>query len=232
MDPVRALDQSPPIGPPELDVYDLLIGLTLATAGRARAGWRVGRHVLRPVVGFALRPPLLPARAQPIGWLQERTRLGGIYRLRVAAWLQEVLPTVADTALDGIDLTGIVLKRVKLDRIIDSIDIDRIVARIDLDSVVAGIDVDAIVARLDLDAVIDRMDLAALAREVIDDIDLPQIIRESTGTITSEAVLGIRMQGIQADDGVSRVVDSVLLRRGPRKTQPRTATGAHDETPR
>ena len=175
---------------PELDVYDLLIGLTLATAGRAVAGWRVGRQALRPVVGFALRPPLLPARLQPVSWLKERARVGGDYRLRAAPLLQELVLAVIDAVLDRIDLTSIVLERVKLNQIIDSIDVDRIVARIDLDSLIDGIDIDGIAARLDLDAVVNRMDLAALAREVIDDIDLPQIIHESPGVMASEAVVG------------------------------------------
>lgn len=218
--------------PPELDVYDLLMGLTLATAGRAVAGWRVGQHALRPVVGFALRPPLLPVRLQPVSWLKERARVGGDYRLRAAPLLQELALAVIDAVLDRIDLTSIVLERVELNRIIDSIDIDRIVARIDLDSVVAQVDIDGIAARLDLDAIIDRMDLAALAREVIDDIDLPQIIQQSTGTMASEAVVGIRIQGIQADDHVSRIVDRLLLRRRARKTQTRALTGAEDETQR
>jgi hypothetical protein len=205
----------------ELDVSDVLIGLTLATAGRARAGWRFGQRALRPVVGLALRPPLLPDRLQPVAWLQAPARVGRAYRLRSARQMQQAVPTVADAVLDRLDLTSIVLERVKLNQIIDEVEVDRIVARVDLDE---------IAARLDLEAVIDRIDLAALAREVIEEIDLPEIVRESTGIMTSEAVVGIRVQGIQADEGVNRIVDRLLLRRGVRKTQLRRSPGDDDET--
>ena len=43
---------------------------------------------------------------------------------------------------------------------------------------------------------------SSIAREVVYEIDLPEIIRESTGIVTSEAVVGVRMQGIQADERV------------------------------
>ena len=58
---------------------------------------------------------------------------------------------------------------------------------------------DAIARRVDLDAIVDRLDLVALANRVIEGIDLAEIIRESTGSVTGEMVRGVRMQGIEAD---------------------------------
>jgi len=56
-----------------------------------------------------------------------------------------------------------------------------------------------------------------LTNRVIDGIDLPEIIRESTGSVSSDIVHGVRMQGIEADRAVSGVV-SRLLRRRPRQS--------------
>lgn len=52
--------------------------------------------------------------------------------------------------------------------------------------------------------VLGQLDLARVAREVIDDIDLPEIIRSSTGSVASETVRDVRMQAIEADEAVSR----------------------------
>jgi hypothetical protein len=79
--------------------------------------------------------------------------------------------------------------------------------------------VEELVARVDFEAVIDRIDVATIARQVVDDMDLPDLIRDSTGTLASEGVVGLRMQGIEADERVSKIVDKVLLRRNARKTQ-------------
>src|SRR5690349_12600138 len=75
------------------------------------------------------------------------------------------------------------------------------------------VDVNAVVARADVDAVVNRVDLASIAREVLDDIDLPDIIRESSGSLASESVVGMRMQGIAADERVNQIIDKILLRR-------------------
>jgi len=81
--------------------------------------------------------------------------------------------------------------------------------------------VEGVVARIDFEAVVDRIDVATIARQVVDDMDLPDLIRDSTGTMASEGVVGLRMQGIEADERVSKIVDKVLLRRNARKTQVR-----------
>jgi len=109
-----------------------------------------------------------------------------------------------DTILDQMDLTEIVLKRVDLvkvvDAVLDQMDLTEIVLkRVDLVRVV--------------DAVLDQMDLIALANEIIDGVDLPEIIRDSTGSMASETVKGVRMQGIGADQAVDRAIDRLLLRR-------------------
>ncbi len=126
-----------------------------------------------------------------------------------------------DRAVARVDVDAVVrrvaideiLERIDIDAIVAGVDLDAIVDRIDLDEIAGRLDVDAVVARADLDAVIERLDLARIAEEVIDEIDLPAIIRDSTGSMASETVRGVRMTGISADDAVSRVVDRALFRR-------------------
>jgi hypothetical protein len=109
-----------------------------------------------------------------------------------------------DVVLDQMDLTTLVLQRVDLVKVVDAV-----LERMDLTAIV--------LERVDLvkvvDAVLDQMDLIALANEIIDGVDLPEIIRESTGSMASETVKGVRMQGIGADRAVGRAVDRLLLRR-------------------
>jgi hypothetical protein len=97
------------------------------------------------------------------------------------------------------------------------------------DVVLQRVDLNRIVAAVNIDAVIDRIDLVGIAQEVIDEIDLPEIIRESTGSMASETVRGVRMQGIAGDEALGRVVDRILLRRRERKTQARGVPDVPDE---
>lgn len=117
-----------------------------------------------------------------------------------------------DAAVGLVDLDAIVAT-VDLDAAVARVDIDGIIDRVDLDGVAAKLDVDAVVARADLDAVIDRIDLVGIVQEVLDVIDLPAIIRDSTGSMASETVRGVRMTGVGADDALARVVDRALFRR-------------------
>jgi hypothetical protein len=118
-----------------------------------------------------------------------------------------------------IDLDEIV-DRVDVDAIAKSIDQDAVVQRIDLDAIVAGIDLDAIVARVDIDAILARVDLPGLTEQVIDEVDLGEIIRESSSTMASETVDALRIQGMRVDGLVSRIVDRILQREGQRETGP------------
>jgi hypothetical protein len=95
-----------------------------------------------------------------------------------------------NSALDSLDLTQLVIDRV---------------------------DIDAIVAEADIDSVIDRVPIIPLANYVIDEIDLPQIIRDSTSGIAGDAMNTVRRQGIGADRLVSRIGDKVVFRRKARR---------------
>jgi hypothetical protein len=139
-----------------------------------------------------------------------------------------------EPVLDSLDLTEIVLQRVRLDAVVrevivhvDEDEIATLVTKVDIDGIARSLDVDAVLDQMDLteivlkrvdlvkvvDAVLDQMDLIALANEIIDGVDLPEIIRDSTGSMASETVKGVRMQGIGADQAVDRAIDRLLLRR-------------------
>jgi hypothetical protein len=73
--------------------------------------------------------------------------------------------------------------------------------------------VKGVVTKLDLTAlVMENVDMVKVANAVIDGIDLPQIVRESSSSVTAETVDTVRLQGIEADRAVSRFVDRVLMR--------------------
>jgi hypothetical protein len=155
------------------------------------------------------------------------------------------VPLVAEALLRRIDLTGAVQRFVDLDEVVAGVDLDSVAKRLDIDAVarrlnldavvarldlttivrdqvdldalVATVDLDAAAARLDVDAVIERIDLVGLAEDVIAEVDLPEIIRESTGSVASETVRGVRMQSISGDQAIGRAVERLRLRRGHRE---------------
>ena len=63
------------------------------------------------------------------------------------------------------------------------------------------------------DEVLARIDMAGLAEGVIAEVDLAEMIRQSTGSVASDTVRGVRMQGISGDEAVGRVVARLRLRR-------------------
>jgi len=128
--------------------------------------------------------------------------------------LNEIVARIDLDAIVGrIDLDAAV-QRIDLQQIVERIDLDTIIERIDLDTIVGRIDLNEIVGRIDLDTIVERLDLAGIATRVIEEIDLPQIIRASSGTMTAEAAEGIRVQSMEADSLVAGVVDRILRRRG------------------
>ncbi|MFI5694760.1 hypothetical protein ACIA58_23095 [Kribbella sp. NPDC051586] len=61
--------------------------------------------------------------------------------------------------------------------------------------------------------VLARIDMAGLAEGVIAEVDLAEMIRQSTGSVASDTVRGVRLQGISGDEAVGRVVARLRLRR-------------------
>jgi hypothetical protein len=184
-----------------------------------QVGWRVSAPLRRLIA----RPPLVPVRYQPASFVDAVVRLGEQYRLVAELAADAVATTlvkqVIDGVLDQIDLTTLVLERVDLDRVIETVDIGAVIKRLDLTEIVLEeVDLERVVAAVDIDAIIHRLDLVTLTTYVIDEIDLPEIIRQSTGSVANEAVRGVRMQSVEADRAIQRTVDRLLLRRKARST--------------
>jgi len=130
-----------------------------------------------------------------------------------------------DRIIERIDVRAIV-SRVPVDDVVSRLDIDAIVADVDIDRVVSRVDVQSVADRIDLQALVDRLDLAAIANEVIEEIDLTGIIQEAMGSMTTETVGGIRVQSMNADRAIARLVGRVLGRAGEDET---TETGPPDQ---
>lgn len=223
-------------------VLDVALGVAGAVVG-------TGVAVGRAVVGLPLlhqrmiwRPRFVPDRWQPATLLDDAARHGAARRAEVVRVTQSLLdhwaPVLVERVASRLDLTGLVLRHVDLDEVVRAVDVDAVVDRLDLDAIVkrvdldaavadvdldaavAGVDIDAIAGRLDLDAVVGRLDLVAMVEEVIEAIDLPAIIRESSGSMASETIRSARMTGISADEAISRGLENHLFRRRRRRSAP------------
>lgn len=138
-------------------------------------------------------------------------------RAVVGAALDRVVPTVTDAIISRIDLTELVISRVDLRSVVTAA-----LDELDLTSIVLErVDVDQIVADTDIESVIDRVPMLQIADYIIDEIDLPQIIRESTGGMAMDAFTTTRMSAVRTDELVSRIVDTLLLRRKERNLEVR-----------
>ena len=230
------------------------LGATAGVAGGVRRRTRRAVHpVVGPVLRPRWAPDRLqPGRWLDAVGREGEARLAAL-RAELSRRLDALVPLVLDEVLRRADLTDVVLRYLDLDRAVSAVDLDAAAARLDVSAVIDRVDLTAVVLeqvdldvlipavldrvdltavvlrRVDLDAlisaVLDRVDLIPLAEEVIEGVNLPEIIRESTGTMASDTVQGVRMQGIVADEAVGRVVDRLLLRRAHRSTRAPTTPG-------
>jgi hypothetical protein len=176
------------------------------------------RVVARPAVAVG-RGPLVAVwrRLDLDGWAARGLAEQRRNRQAAAVTARALVAAIAAAVLEQVDVDAVVA-RVDLDRVVDRLDLDRIVERLDLDRIAGRIDIDAIAARIDVDAVVARVDLAGLTEQVMDEVDLGELIRESSGTMATEAVDALRVQGMRADHLLSRVVDRILQRKSERHT--------------
>lgn len=144
------------------------------------------------------------------------------------AVLDRVVPPLVDAIVSRVDLTDVVISQVDLRRVVESA-----LAELDLTQIVLDqVDVNRIVDAADIDSIVDRVPMVQIADYVIEEIDLPQIIRESTGGIAMDAFTSTRFSAVRTDDVLSRIVDTVLLRRRPRDLDVDSADvdGADDDS--
>ncbi|AQA21824.1 hypothetical protein BTZ20_0843 [Rhodococcus sp. MTM3W5.2] len=228
---------------PGADVVFVTIGAAVTAAEVVGATARFALDTLRRVPGLARRLDATADALRARGEEVARTAAPTVRDL-----LRLVIREVIAAALLEVDLTRLVRENVDLNLIAESLDLDQIAATIDVDRIAARLDVDAVIGKLDLDGIVDsvdlgrqiarvdldevarrididaiiaRMDLVGLANDIIEGVDLPEIIRESTGSLSSEAVRGVRSQGMQADDAVAGFVGKLFGR----------GAGPNDELP-
>ena len=117
---------------------------------------------------------------------------------------------VPGALLGGLAARGESVRRGAGRRVSDALDV---VVPAVVGQVVPRVDITGIVEKyVDIDRIAEGMDLVSLTNEVIEKVDLPEIIRESTGSVASETLRGVRMQSISGDDAVTRIVDRFRLR--------------------
>jgi hypothetical protein len=203
--------------------------LTRPAVALARGSVAAARHHL-DLDGWAARGLAEQRRAQAVAVNAVRTLIAELATAVLDEIdLDEVVARVdLDRIVARIDLNQIaarldldaIVGRIDVDAIVSRVDVDAIAGRIDLDAIAGRLDLDAIVARVDLDAIVARVDIPGLTEQVIDEVDLGEIIRESSSTMASETVDALRVQGMRVDGLVSRIVDRILLRQGQRQTGP------------
>jgi hypothetical protein len=92
--------------------------------------------------------------------------------------------------------------------------VNAVVSRIDINEIVKEyVDVNEIVAQADIAPILDRVPMTEIADYVIEEIDLPSLVRESTGGVADGLLGTLRFQAIQTDNFVSQIVDRVLFRK-------------------
>jgi hypothetical protein len=204
--------------PPTVSVIDVVTGagvvVTVCVSLVTGSGVRLARGIAE-----TLPLPHVPSLRKPGGRLDSLGALGREQRHALeqagSRLLDRLVPKVVDATLQRVDLTSTIAQHVEIDTLVESVDLDR---------VIAAVDIDAIAARIDLDAIVDRIDLVALTEEIMNAIDIPEVIRESTNSVASESIREVRMQSISADEAVARVVDRVRLRRRQHRDLGPTAT--------
>jgi len=215
-----------------LVLLDVAIGTAVTGLGGIARGRDVVSRLAAPVTGPAARAARTVADRLPAA-LDGPLRASGqaqrsATRAVAESWLGYLVPRLVEAVLDRLDLTELVIRRVDLDRVAQHLDVEAVLdrldltelvmSRVDLDRIAGSLDIEAIAYRLDLTALAERIDLIGLAEQVIVGIDLPQSIRDSTGSVASEGIAGVRMQGMEADQALAHLVDR-LLRRRPRRSQ-------------
>ena len=180
-----------------------LASVVEAGAGLLLEGLRAAGPVLSSVERTAGPAVASSGAAQSVGELMEHWR---------ATWderreddeqraaddeLRRAFQRTVDTVLDQLDLTALVIEHLDIQRVASTLDMNALIAdldmdqltdRIDMGRLTDRIDIDALVARLDVEALLARLDVPTIAAQVIDELDLPEMIRAVSADTTSEGV--------------------------------------------
>jgi hypothetical protein len=172
--------------------------------------------VARPLAAVLAGPAAAAYRRLDLdGWGEQGLAEQRRNEQLAAAFVRALLGAVVAAVLDEVDLNAVIAR----------VDLDRILERVDIEAVLARVDLDAVIARVDLDAVVGRVDLPGIITRVMDEVDVGQLVRESSSTMATESVDALRVQGMRADRLLNRVVDRAMRRTGERQSGP-AAPGA------
>jgi hypothetical protein len=215
--PEAGTEDARPAQPADLGAF--LVAVALLTAIRidrgAAAALRFARTIARTAVTVGHLTPLG-------GWIERARALveaqadrgrgeaeASIDRV-LDAW-DALLEAVVGQVLRHLDVNEIA-RSIDLNEIASEIDVNAVAARVDVDRLVDQIDIDRIAQRLDVEAIVNRLDLASIARGVLDEIGVEEIIRESSGSLTVQTVDALRARGVDADRRLAELVDRALFR--------------------
>ena len=94
--------------------------------------------------------------------------------------------------------------------------LERIIGIVPIEAILARVDVNALVGQVDVGALLARMDLGTIITDVLSQIELGDLISDSTSSIATDARDAVRVQAMSVDGGLAHVVDRVLRRRRER----------------
>lgn len=220
------------------ELVPLATAAVLATAAAierpASAAARVAHGAVRTAVNVArlspLQAPVDRARSR-LDAVAERGQAegeAGVERVQ-QAWAA-LLEQLVREVLRHVDIDDLV-ETIDVDAVVERINVGRIVERVDLEQIVDRIDLDAVAERIDVQAIVRRIDLAGIAREVLDEIQVEDLIRESSGTLAVQTVDALRERGVDADRRLAHFVDRLLLRKHDRDVAIAEGRGTAAGTP-
>jgi hypothetical protein len=177
------------------------------------------------VMGFAAGAGRAAARlgARVAGAIDGSGRRRASAQEAAAALIDDAVPRIVAGVVDRIDLTRLIIDHVDLDEVLRSIDVDEIAERFPVEDLAERIDVRELAGRVDLEYLLQRVDLAGITLRVIEQIDLPAIIRGSTEDLSGEALDALRFRTMHADQLLTRWRDRLATGRG--NGSPRAGTG-------
>ncbi len=120
----------------------------------------------------------------------------------VTDFVAGALPALVDAVFERVDFTALAVR----------LPVAEIVAALDVNAILEVVDVNTILRHVDVDALLARIDLGPIVAEVLTEVDVGGIVRESTGSITNDAVDGARLTAMRLDGFVARIADRILLR--------------------
>jgi hypothetical protein len=217
-------------------LWAIMLGTAaLVTATIARAAGRA----LDEVGGASRRVPLIPGAtagllvgagrvivqlgSKAAGVMDPSGRRTTSAKEGAVALIDDVVPRIVARVVDRLDLTQLITDHIDLDEVLRSIDVDELAQRFPVEDLARRLDVRELAGRVDVEYLLQRVDLGGLALRVIEEIDLPAIIRGSTEDLSGEALDALRFRAMHADQLLTRWRDRLAPGRG--NGSPRSGTG-------